>query len=95
MKAVLIGSKLVTTTCLLFDIRITVGPLEFYVQNLKSLRNLRNLPAFEAESFEDFKICCFSEKCPKEYVFNVCENQKRQENVPIEKNTPFIEMLPA
>ena len=43
------------------------------LQNLKSLRCLRNLPAFEAESFEAFEACHFSETYPKEYVFNVCE----------------------
>ena len=63
----------------------TVGPLEVYLQNLKSLRCLRSLPAFEAEGFGAFEICHFSERCPKEYVFDVCEvceNQKRQKNVP-------------
>ena len=76
-----------TTTFLLFDIRTTVGPLEVYLQNLKSLRSLRNLPALEAEGFEAFEICRFSERCPKEYVFDVCEvceNQKSQKNVPKE-----------
>ena len=84
MKAIFIGSKLVTTTFLSFDIQTTVGPLEVYLQNLKSLRSL---PDFEAEGFGTFKICRFSERCPKEYVFDVCEvceNQKRQKNVPKE-----------
>ena len=87
MKAIFIGSKLATTTFLSFDIRTAVGPLVVYLQNLKSLRSLRSLPAFEAEGFEAFEICRFSERCPKEYVFNVCEvceNQKRQKNVPKE-----------
>ena len=77
-------------TFLLFDIRTTVGPLEVYLQNLNFVRSLKNFPAFEAEGFEAFEICRFSGKCPKEYVFDVCEvcevceNQKRQKNVPKE-----------
>ena len=85
MNAVFIDWKLVMTTFLLFHIRTTVGPLEVYLQNLESLRSLRNLPAFEAEGFEAFGICRFLERCTKEYVFGVCEvceNQKRQKNVP-------------
>ena len=85
MKAIFIGSKLATTTFLSFDIRTTVGPLEVYLQNVKSLRSLRNLPGFEAEGFEAFEICRFQERCPKEYVFDVCEvceKQKRPKNVP-------------
>ena len=76
-----------TTTFLLFDLPTTVGSLEVYLQNLKFLLSLRNLPAFEAEGFEAFKIWCFSERCPKEYVFDVCEvceNQNLQKNVPKE-----------
>ena len=88
MKAIFIGWKLATTTFLSFDdIRTTAGPLDVYLQNLKSLRSLRNLPAFEAEGFEAFEICRFSGRCPKEYVFDVCEvyeKQKRQKNVPKE-----------
>ena len=87
MKAIFIGWKLVMMTFLLFDIRTTVGPLEVYLQNLKFVRSLKNFPAFEAEGFEAFEICRFSEKCPIEYVFDVseaCENQKRQKNVPKE-----------
>ena len=75
------------TTFLSFDIRTTVGPLEVYVQNLTSLRNLRNLPAFEAEGLKPSKSAVFSRDAPKEYVFDVsgvCEKQKRQENVPKE-----------
>ena len=86
MKAIFIGSKLSTLTFLSFDIRTTVGPLEVYLQNLKSLRSLRSLPAFEAEGFGAFEISRFSERCPKEYVLDVCkvcENQKRQQNVSI------------
>ena len=78
-----------TTTFLLFDIRTRVGPLEVYLQNLKSLQSLRNLPAFEAEGFEAFEICRFSERCPNEYVSDVCENQKRQKNVPKEYTLNF------
>ena len=45
MKFIFIGWKLVTTTFLLFDIQrapipTTVGPLEVYLQNLKSLQSL-------------------------------------------------------
>ena len=54
-----------------FDIRTTIGPMEVYLQNLKSLRSLRNLPAFEEEGLKAFEICRFSERCPKEYVFDV------------------------
>ena len=84
MKAIFIAWKLVTTTFLLFDIRT---PVEVYLQNLKSLRTLRNPPTFEAEGSETFQICHFPERCPKEYIFDVCEvseNQKRQKNVPKE-----------
>ena len=73
-----------TTTFLLFDIRTTVCPLEVYLQYLKSLRSLGNFPALEAEGFEAFEICRFSERFPKECVFDVCEvceNQKSQKNV--------------
>ena len=73
MKAIFIGWKLARTRFLSFDVRTAVGPLEIYVQSLKSLRSLRNLPAFEAEGFEAFEICRFSERGPKEYVFDVCE----------------------
>ena len=52
MKAIFIGSKLATTTFLSFDIRTIVGPLEDYLQNLKSLRSLRDLLAIEVEGFE-------------------------------------------
>ena len=38
MKAIFIGWKLATTT--FFDIRARVGPLDVYLQNLKSLRSL-------------------------------------------------------
>ena len=96
MKAIFIGWKLVTTKFLLFDIRTTLGPLEVYLQNLKSLRSLRNLPALEAEGFEALEICRFSERCPKEYVFDVCEvceNQKRQKNVPKEYTLRFHKFL--
>ena len=87
MKAIFIGWKLATTTFLLFDIRTTGGPLEVYLQNLKSLQSLRKLPASEAEGFEPFEISRFSERFTKEYVFDVyevCEKQKRQKNVPKE-----------
>ena len=43
-------------TILSFDIRTTIGPLEVYLQNLKSLRRLQNLPAFAAEGFEASEI---------------------------------------
>ena len=83
MNSIFIGWKLVTTTFLLFDIQTTVGPLEVYLQNLESLWSLRNLPASEA-GFEAFEICRFSERYPKENVFDVSENQKRKKNVPKE-----------
>ena len=70
---------------MLFDIQTTVGPLEVYLQNLESLRNL---PAFEVEGLKAFEICRFSERCPKKYVFDVCEvceNQKMQKMY--QKNT--------
>ena len=73
-----------TMTFLLLDIRTTVGPLKVYLQNPKSLQSLRNLPAFKADGLEAVKICRFSERYPKVYIFDVCENQKRQKNVPQE-----------
>ena len=60
--------------------------------NLISLRNLQNLPAFEAEGFKTFEICHFSGRCRKEYVFDVYEvyeKQKRQKMY--QKNTPYVD----
>ena len=42
---------MVTRTFLLFDIRTAVVPLEVYLQNLESVRSLRNYPAFEADQW--------------------------------------------
>ena len=58
IKAIFIGQKLVMTKFLLFDIQTTVGPLEVYLHNLKSLQSLQNLPAFEA-GFEAQKSAVF------------------------------------
>ena len=41
--------------------------------NLKSVRNLRNLPAFEAEGFEAFNS---AKDVPKEYTLNKVNNEK-------------------
>ena len=87
MKALFIGWKLVMTTFLLCNIQITAGPLEVYLQNVKSLGSLWNLPVFEVEGFEAFEICRFLERCLREYVFDfckVCKSQKRQKNAPKE-----------
>ena len=74
------------TTFLLCDIQITVGPLEVYLQNVRSRGSLKP-SSFEVEGFEAFEICRFLERCLREYVFDVCKeckSQKRQKNVPKE-----------
>ena len=67
------------TTFLSFDILTTAGPLEVYLQNLKSLRSFRNLPAFEAEGFDALGICRFSGKCPKEIRFQCLRSLRKTE----------------
>ena len=60
MKAIFIGSKQATTTTFLsFDIRITVGPLEVYLKNLKSLRSVRNLPVLRQKVLKPPKSAVF------------------------------------
>ena len=86
-KSIFIGWKLVTTTFLLF-------PYSNYSRPTGSLFTKSEIPAksakpssFEAEGLEAFEICRFSERCLEEYVFDiweVCENQNRQKNVPKE-----------
>ena len=39
-------------------------PLKIW--NVHKWGGLRDLPAFEAEGFEAFEICHFSERCPQE-----------------------------
>ena len=78
MKAIFIGSKLATTTFSNYS-RPTGSLLTKSEISAKS-----SLPAFEAKGFGAFEICRFSERCPKEYVFEVCKSQKRQKNVPKE-----------
>ena len=47
------------------------------LQNLISLRSLRNLPAFEGEGFEAFEICCFSERSPKRIRFRCLRSLRK------------------
>ena len=66
MKAMFIGSKQATTTTFLsFDIRITVGPLEVYLKNLKSLRSVRNLPVLRQKVLKPPKSAVFPRDAQK------------------------------
>ena len=90
MKAIFIGWKLVTTTFLLFDIRTTVDPLEVYLQNLESLRSLRNLPGFEAEGFlKPSKSAVFPRDAQKNTFSMSAKSAKTRRGRKIyQKNTP-------
>ena len=76
MKAIFINCILATTTFLSFDIRTTVGPPEVYLQNLKSL----TYQLLRQKVLKPSKSAIFTERCPKEYVFDVYEKEKRQKN---------------
>ena len=65
-------------------------PTGGYLQNPKSLRSLRNLPVFEAEGFEAFEICRFSEGRPKNtFSMSAKSARTRRGRKMYQKNTPL------